>query len=184
MRVIATALPEVLVVEPDVFRDARGYFLETYHELKYAAGGIATTFRQHNRSRSVYGTIRGLHIQPGRPQGKLVQAIAGSIFDVAVDLRADSPTFGAWVGVTLSAENFRQCYVPPGFAHGFCVTSAFAEVEYKCTELYDPAAEVGIAWNDPELAIAWPITEPVLSERDRLNPMLADALGAAVRPVR
>ena len=125
---------------------------------------------QDNHSRSVAGTLRGLHLQVRRPQGKLIRVIEGEIFDVAVDVRRGSPTFGQWVGVTLSAENFRQCYVPPGFAHGFASISAVAQVEYKCTDLYDPTGEIGIAWNDPAIGIDWPVAEPLLSERDTRHP--------------
>jgi dTDP-4-dehydrorhamnose 3,5-epimerase len=169
-------IPEVIVIEPDVHRDARGFFLETYHEAKYRAGGIPGPFLQDNHSCSMRGTLRGLHLQVGRPQGKLIRVIVGEVFDVAVDVRRGSPTFGQWVSVTLSAANFKQCYVPPGFAHGFCVTSDEAHVEYKCTNLYDPASEIGIAWNDPALAIPWPVSVPVLSDRDRRFRPLADVV--------
>jgi dTDP-4-dehydrorhamnose 3,5-epimerase len=172
VRFVATELPEVIVIEPDVHRDARGYFLETYHAEKYRAGGIEGPFVQDNHSQSLRGTLRGLHLQTGRAQAKLIRVVAGEIFDVAVDVRIDSPTFGRWVGVTLDAETFRQCYIPDGFAHGFCVLSAVAEVEYKCTDLYDPASEVGVAWDDPAIAIRWPVTAPTLSARDRQNPPL------------
>jgi dTDP-4-dehydrorhamnose 3,5-epimerase len=173
VNVIPTRLPEVLVIEPTVHRDARGFFVETYHARRYADHGLDATFVQDNHSRSVRGTLRGLHWQVERPQGKLVRALAGEIFDVAVDIRPGSPTFGQWVGVTLSADDFRQIYVPPGFAHGFCVTSEIAEVEYKCTDFYEPAAERGLIWNDPEVGIAWPISDPILSPRDRAHPTLA-----------
>lgn len=171
-----TALPEVLVVTPDVYRDARGYFLETYHAGKYRAAGIAATFVQDNLSRSTRGTLRGLHAQGRRPQGKLIRVVEGEIFDVAVDIRRGSPTFGRWVAVQIAAESFRQCYVPPGFAHGFCVLSDVAVVEYKCTELYDPSDEFTVMWNDPDLAIQWPIGEPTLSPKDRGAPRLSDIL--------
>jgi dTDP-4-dehydrorhamnose 3,5-epimerase len=173
VRVVPADLPGVLVVEPDVKGDVRGFFLETYRADRYRAHGIAVTFVQDNHSRSVGRTLRGLHLQRRHLQGKLIRVIEGEIYDVAVDVRRGSPTFGKWVGVTLSAANFKQCYVPPGFAHGFCVTSDGAQVEYKCTELYDPASEIGIAWNDPALAIAWPIANPVLSPRDSRNPTLS-----------
>jgi dTDP-4-dehydrorhamnose 3,5-epimerase len=176
MRFVPTELPEVVVIEPDVHRDPRGFFVETYQADKYRAGGIAGPFVQDNHSRSTVGTIRGLHLQLRRPQGKLVRVIAGEIVDVAVDVRRGSPTFGRWIAVTLSAENFRQCYIPPGFAHGFCVVSAAAEVEYKCTALYDRSSEIGVAWNDPELSIAWPVTQPQLSDRDAGLPPLAQLL--------
>jgi dTDP-4-dehydrorhamnose 3,5-epimerase len=176
VRFVQTDLPGVLVIEPDVHQDPRGFFLETYHAAKYRAGGIEAPFVQDNHSRSIRGTLRGLHLQPGRPQGKLIRVVEGEIFDVAVDVRRRSPTFGRWVAVTLSAENFKQCYVPPGFAHGFCVLSQDAQVEYKCTDLYEPASEIGVAWNDPVLAISWPIAQPLLSDRDRRNPTLAELM--------
>jgi dTDP-4-dehydrorhamnose 3,5-epimerase len=176
MRFVATELDGVILIEPEVFRDERGFFLETYHADKYRAGGIDVSFVQDNHSWSVGGTLRGLHMQLRRPQGKLIRVIEGEIFDVAVDLRRGSPTFGRWVGVTLSADKFTQCYVPPGFAHGFCVTSALAQVEYKCTDPYDKASEIGVAWNDPALAIAWPIEKPVLSDRDSKHPPLTQLL--------
>ena len=174
MRVAPTAVPGVLIVEPDIHRDGRGFFLETYHADRYREHGIAGPFVQDNHSRSVVGTLRGLHLQLRRPQGKLIRVIEGEIFDVAVDVRRGSPTFGRWVGVTLTAENLKQIYVPPGFAHGFAVVSPIAQVEYKCTDLYDPASEIGIAWNDPALAIAWPMADPILSARDRSHPRLAE----------
>jgi dTDP-4-dehydrorhamnose 3,5-epimerase len=173
VRVVAADLPGVLVVEPDVIQDNRGFFLETYHADRYRAHGIAGTFVQDNHSRSSGRTLRGLHLQRRRMQGKLIRVIEGEIYDVAVDVRRGSPTFGKWVGLVLSASNFKQVYVPPGFAHGFCVTSGTAQVEYKCTELYDPASEIGIAWDDPTLAIRWPIADPILSPRDSRNPSLA-----------
>ena len=166
MRFVPAEIPGVVIIEPDVHKDSRGFFLETYHAEKYLAGGIAGSFVQDNHSRSVKGTLRGLHLQLSRAQGKLVRVIEGEIFDVAVDVRRGSPTFGKWVGITLSAENFRQCYLPPGFAHGFAVMSPVAQVEYKCTDIYDPKSELGIAWNDPAIGINWPVAEPLLSERD------------------
>ena len=173
MRVVPTDLPGVLLIEPDVHRDARGFFLETYHADKYRAAGIAGPFVQDNQSRSVRGTLRGLHLQRTSLQGKLVRVIEGEIYDVAVDVRRGSPTFGRWVSDILSGDNFRQWYIPPGFAHGFCVLSDVAQVEYKCTALYVAPDELGIAWNDPELKIEWPIADPLLSERDRRHPSLA-----------
>ncbi len=173
MKFIQTELPGVLLVEPDVFRDARGFFLETYHEQKFRDGGIPYSFVQDNQSRSLRGTLRGLHAQRKRPQGKLVRAVKGEIFDVAVDIKPGSPTFGKWVGSLLNDENFRQIFVPPGYAHGFCVVSEIAEVEYKCTELYDRADEIGLIWNDPAVGIQWPIEEPLLSEKDTKLPTLA-----------
>lgn len=172
MRFTPLALPEVILVEPDVHRDARGFFLETYHVERYLAGGIPGPFVQDNHSRSVRGTLRGLHAQRRRPQGKLVRAVDGEMFDVAVDIRRASPTFGRWVGVRLSGENFRQLYVPPGFAHGFCVLSEVVNVEYKCTDFYDPGDEIGLVWNDPEVGIEWPVSDPIISEKDRRLPPL------------
>ena len=172
VQVLETALPGVVIIEPRVFRDDRGFFLETWHFAKYAQAGIEVSFVQDNHSRSRRDTLRGLHFQRTRPQGKLVRAIAGEIFDVAADVDPASPTYGQWVGVLLSSENFRQIYVPPGYAHGFCVVSEVAEVEYKCTAFYDPTDEGGVMWNDPRLSIAWPTTTPVLSTRDQQHPAL------------
>jgi dTDP-4-dehydrorhamnose 3,5-epimerase len=174
VRFTPLALPDVILVEPDVHRDARGFFLETYHLDKYRAGGVPGPFVQDNHSRSVRGTLRGLHAQRRRPQGKLVRAVDGEMFDVAVDIRRDSPTFGRWVGVRLSGENFQQLYVPPGFAHGFCVLSEVVNVEYKCTDVYDAADEIGLAWNDPDVGIEWPVREPIISDKDRRLPRLRD----------
>ncbi len=174
MKFQPTRLPEVILVEPDVHRDDRGFFLETYHAGKYRAGGITPRFVQDNHSKSSRGILRGLHAQRQRPQGKLVRAVEGEIFDVAVDIRRGSPRFGQWVGELLSAENFRQLYVPPGFIHGFCVVSEIAQVEYKCTDLYDREDEIGIRWNDPDIGIAWPVDSPILSEKDRDAPTLAE----------
>ncbi len=173
MKVTATDLPGVLLVEPDVFCDARGFFLETYHRQKYAAAGIDASFVQDNHSHSTRGTLRGLHAQVRRAQGKLVRAVRGKMFDVAVDIRVGSPRFGRWTGALLSGENFRQLYIPPGFAHGFCVLSEEVDVEYKCSDLYSPDDEITIAWDDPEIGIAWPVAVPVLSEKDRLAPQLS-----------
>jgi len=167
-----TELPEVVLVAPGVHRDARGFFAEVYHEARFREAGIDVRFVQTNHSRSARGVLRGLHAQVRRPQAKLVRVLAGEIFDVAVDVRPESPTFGRSVGFTLSSENFLESYVPAGFAHGFCVTSETADVEYKCSELYDPGDEIVIAWDDPELAIPWPIRNPDLSPRDRAAPRL------------
>ena len=175
MRFSETSIPGVILIEPDVFRDARGYFLETFNSAKYSKAGIPQTFVQDNQSVSAKNTLRGLHMQVRKPQGKLVRAVEGEIWDVAVDLRADSATFGQWTAAILSGENFHQFYVPPGCAHGFCVLSESAQVQYKVTELYDPSDEAGVAYNDPSINITWPITSPLLSERDRRNPSLADA---------
>ena len=175
MKFQPTAIPGVLLIEPDVHRDDRGFFLETYHRDKYRQGGLDAEFVQDNHSRSVAGTLRGLHAQLKRPQGKLVRAVRGEIFDVAVDIRRGSPTFGHWVGERLSDDNFRQLWVPPGFAHGFCVLSEIAEVEYKCTTLFDRDDEIALAWDDPDLAIDWPISTPSLSAKDRAASRLAEA---------
>lgn len=175
MRFLPTDLPGVTLIEPDVYKDERGFFLETWHERKYAEAGIRGPFVQDNHSHSARGTLRGLHAQLRRPQGKLVRAVAGEMFDVAVDIRRGSPNFGKWVGVELSAENKRQLWVPAGFAHGFCVTSEYADVVYKCTALYEPANDRGIRWNDPEIGIVWPPVEPLLSTKDAAAPMLRDA---------
>lgn len=166
MNFIATQLPGVIVVEPDLFRDARGFFLESWNLRKYQAGGINASFVQTNHSLSQRGTLRGLHAQLTKPQGKLLRCVEGAIFDVAVDIWPSSPTFKRWVGVELTAENFRQLYVPPGYAHGFAVTSERAQVEYASTEFYFPEDEIAIAWNDPGIGIVWPVSEPLLSARD------------------
>jgi dTDP-4-dehydrorhamnose 3,5-epimerase len=176
VRFTPLALPEVILVEPDVHRDPRGFFVETYHLEKYRAGGITGPFVQDNHSRSVQGTLRGLHAQRRRPQGKLVRAVDGEMFDVAVDIRRGCATFGRWVGVRLSGENFQQLYIPPGFAHGFCVLSAVVHVEYKCTDFYDAADEIGLAWNDPDVGIEWPIRDPIISDKDRRLPALKNLL--------
>jgi dTDP-4-dehydrorhamnose 3,5-epimerase len=173
MKFQQTELPGVVVIEPDVYRDDRGFFLETYHARKYAEAGIPARFVQDNHSRSARGTVRGLHAQRRRPQGKLVRVLQGEIFDVVVDIRRGSPTFGRWIGVDLSAENFRQCYVPPNFAHGFCVLSDWAEFEYKCTDFYDPAEEIRLLWSDPDIGITWPVRTPLLSDKDRAAQPLA-----------
>jgi dTDP-4-dehydrorhamnose 3,5-epimerase len=178
MKVLPTALAGVVIVEPVVHRDARGFFMESYHAERYRAAGIDVEFVQDNHSRSGRGTLRGLHWQVApRPQAKLVRVLAGEIFDVAVDIRPDSPTFGQWVGTRLDAERFRQLFVPVGFAHGFCVLSEIAEVEYKCSAVYDPAAERGLMWNDPAIGIAWPIEHPILSSRDQRHPSFATLAG-------
>ncbi len=176
MRVAATSLPDVLIIEPDVHADGRGFFLETYQADRYRARGIPGPFVQDNHSRSAAGTLRGLHLQVRRPQGKLIRVVEGEIFDVAVDVRRGSPTFGRWVGVSLSAESFKQIYIPIGFAHGFAVISETAQVEYKATDFYDREGELGIAWNDPALAIGWPSATPMLSARDSKHPLLADVM--------
>jgi dTDP-4-dehydrorhamnose 3,5-epimerase len=166
--------PEVVLVVPDVHRDPRGFFLETWHARKYAGAGIGASFVQDNQSRSARGILRGLHAQLRSPQGKLVRAARGEIFDVAVDIRPSSPTFGRFAAATLSEENAHQLWVPPGFAHGFCVLSEVADVEYKCTTFYDPADEIAIRWDDPAIGIRWPVAEPLLSARDRAARPLAE----------
>lgn len=167
MNVIDTRIPGVKIFEPDVFGDARGYFMETWRKQRYTTG----MFVQDNVSFSQKNTLRGLHIQ-NPAQGKLVQVLLGSVFDVAVDVRIDSPYFGKWVGVELSAENHRQFWVPAGFAHGFCVTSETALFMYKCTEYYCPQQEICVAWNDPEIGIDWPIENPLLSNKDKAGRLL------------
>ena len=169
MRFVPTAIPDVVVVEPDVFGDARGFFLETWHEAKFREGGIDAEFVQDNHSRSRQGILRGLHYQIERPQGKLVRVVTGRVFDVAVDLRRSSPSFGRWVGEELSEDNHRMLWVPPGFAHGFYVLSDSADFVYKCTEFYAPEHERCIRWDDPELGVDWPIpthAAPLVSEKD------------------
>lgn len=174
MRFVPTELPGVVLIEPDVHRDGRGFFLETFHARRYDAAGIPGPFVQDNHSHSTRGTLRGLHAQLRRPQGKLVRAVAGQMFDVAVDIRRGSPTFGRWVGVTLSGGNYQQLYIPPGFAHGFCVLSDEVDVEYKCTDFYDPSDEISVRWDDPEIGVRWPVAEPILSKRDALAPRLGE----------
>ena len=175
MTVTETPLPGVLVVEPRVHRDGRGAFWETYHEGRYVAAGIDARFVQTNVSRSRGGTLRGLHFQaPPHAQAKLVSVLDGAIFDVAVDLRPGSPTFGAWFGMDLTAESMQQVFVPEGFAHGFVVTSETALVSYACSAVYAPEAERSIAWDDPDIGIAWSVAAPVLSEKDASAPQLAD----------
>ncbi len=171
-----TELPGVLVVEPAVFPDSRGHFLELYHREKYRGHGIEPDFVQDNFSHSAKGVLRGLHFQVRRPQAKLVTALRGEIFDVVVDLRPDSPAFGKWLGVRLSGERKTQIFVPKGFAHGFCVLSETADVHYKCSQLYDPADEGGILWSDPELGIAWPIDRPILSGKDARSGSFREAV--------
>lgn len=175
MKVTELALPGVLLIEPKVFGDDRGFFLESYHARRYAEAGLPAAFVQDNLSRSVKGTLRGLHYQEPNPQGKLVQVLAGTVYDVAVDIRRGSPSFGKWVGVELSAQNRHQLWVPPGFAHGFCVLSDSADFFYKCTAFYSPETERGIVWNDPDLAIPWPVAQPLVSGKDAKAPRVAEA---------
>jgi dTDP-4-dehydrorhamnose 3,5-epimerase len=174
MKITATRIREVLLIAPQLFGDRRGYFIETYQQQRYAAAGIDATFVQDNISFSQRGILRGLHIQHPHGQAKLVQVLDGEIFDVAVDVRRGSPTFGQWVGVTLSSAEPLQLYIPKGFAHGFCVLSATALFMYKCDDVYTPQCEIGLRWSDPELAIDWPVKSPVLSDRDQAFPALKD----------
>ncbi|MCZ7562554.1 MAG: dTDP-4-dehydrorhamnose 3,5-epimerase [Burkholderiales bacterium] len=177
MKVTPTALPDVLVIEPQVFGDARGFFFESFNRRALReATGLDLEFVQDNHSRSAQGVLRGLHYQIEQPQGKLVRCVAGAVFDVAVDLRRSSPHFGKWAGVTLTAENKRMAWIPPGFGHGFLVLSEYAEFFYKTTDYYAPEHERSIAWNDPEIGIAWPLAgEPVLSAKDNNAARLRDA---------
>jgi len=174
LQVIPQAIPEVKLVIPDVFGDTRGFFQETFQAEKYKAAGITVSFIQDNWSHSSKGTLRGLHYQLSNPQDKLVWAVRGEIYDVAVDIRRGSPTFGKWVSAILSAENHHQFFVPAGFAHGFCVMSEEADFMYKCSDYYSPKHEKGIFWSDPALNIPWPVTNPILSKRDSVLPRLAD----------
>jgi dTDP-4-dehydrorhamnose 3,5-epimerase len=174
VKVTPLVLPEVLLVEPERFGDARGYFMETWREDRYRAAGIGQTFVQDNLSRSVHGILRGLHLQSPNAQGKLVYVLEGEVFDVAVDVRVGSPTFGKWTGAVLSAADHRQLWIPPGFAHGFVVTSEAALFAYKCTAPYSAADELGVLWSDPAIGIPWPVTEPRLSAKDAVLPKLAD----------
>lgn len=176
LQLIPTSLKDVSILEPKVFGDERGFFLEAYNEVTFGSLGLPTRFMQDNHSGSRKGVLRGLHYQLKQPQGKLVRALRGTIFDVAVDLRRNSAQFGEWFGAELSTENKRMLWVPPGFGHGFLVLSDFAEVSYKATELYAPASERSILWNDPAIGIRWPLDgEPTLSEKDRAGMLLADA---------
>jgi dTDP-4-dehydrorhamnose 3,5-epimerase len=181
MKVIETKLAGAVIIEPKVLGDPRGFFMETWHRDRYKQAGIPGNFVQDNLSRSRYGVLRGLHYQDPNPQGKLVQVLLGEVFDVAVDIRPGSPSFGDWVGVTLSASNKRQFFVPAGFAHGFCVTGDEALFAYKCTDFYNPAGEGSILWNDPDIGIRWPIDEPVLAEKDARAPRLRDVFGGIRR---
>ena len=175
MRFRSSPLPGVIVIEPDVFGDQRGFFLETYRREEFATAGIDAHFVQDNHSGSGRGVLRGLHYQEPFPQGKLIRCIAGAVFDVAVDIREGSPTFGQWFGAELSAENKLQMWVPAGFAHGFCVTSEWGEIVYKCTDVWRKENDRAIAWNDPAIGIEWPLAEPILSAKDAVAPLLRDA---------
>jgi dTDP-4-dehydrorhamnose 3,5-epimerase len=177
MNVIATSIPEVLILEPKVFGDSRGFFLESFNaEVFKQATGLDVNFVQDNHSRSSKGVLRGLHYQIQNPQGKLVRVVQGRVFDVAVDLRKSSPTFGKWAGTELSEDNFKQLWIPPGFAHGFVVLSDTADFLYKTTEYYAPQYDRGVLWNDPDIGIDWPFDfEPLLSEKDKNAKHLKDA---------
>lgn len=177
MNVIQTHLPGVLIIEPKVFGDERGFFVECYQEPRYRDAGIELPFVQDNHSRSQYGVLRGLHFQRNRPQGKLVRVTRGAVYDVAVDIDPESPTCGEYVGVELTADNHLQLWIPPGYAHGFCVLSDIADFQYKCTDLYFPEEEGGLIWNDPDVNIPWPVETPKLSEKDLRNPSLRALLG-------
>ncbi|MEJ2214632.1 MAG: dTDP-4-dehydrorhamnose 3,5-epimerase [Gammaproteobacteria bacterium] len=174
MDVLKTNLPGVLQIEPKVFGDSRGFFIETYSEQRYRESGVDYAFVQDNHSRSSQGVLRGLHYQLNHPQGKLVRVVRGSVFDVAVDIRVGSPTFGKAAWTILSDQNHYQFFIPPGFAHGFCVISEFADFEYKCTDYYHPEDEGSLLWNDPALGIPWPIINPTISEKDAAASNLAD----------
>ena len=173
MKAIPTAIPEVLLLEPKVFGDERGFFYESWNKRAFAELGIDADFVQDNHSKSQKNVLRGLHYQIEHAQGKLIRVTAGAVYDVAVDLRRASPTFGQWVGFTLSADDRRMAWIPPGFAHGFCALSEVVDFVYKVGSYYDPATERGIAWDDPDLGVPWPTAQPFVSERDRHHPTLA-----------
>ncbi len=174
LRIVKTDIPDVLIVEPDVFGDERGFFKEVYHEKKYISAGIRARFNQDNHSRSVKGVLRGLHYQLKNPQAKLVFVLKGSVFDVAVDIRLGSPWFGKWTGTVLTQDNHRQMFIPEGFAHGFCVLGETADFIYKCSSFFDPDDDRGILWSDPQIDINWNVHNPVVSEKDRALPLLCD----------
>ena len=179
MKAIETPLNDVVIVEAPVFTDERGWFTEVHHSAKFAAIGLPTEFLQDNHSRSSQHVLRGLHFQRKNPQGKLVRPVTGVIFDVAVDLRRSSSTFAQWFGITLSAGDGRQLWIPPGFAHGFLVLSESADVSYKCTTLYDHPSDASLAWNDPTVGITWPLDEmqaPLMSAKDLAAPLLANVV--------
>lgn len=183
LKIERTALPGVCVIETQLHHDARGFLTVTFHAEQFAAAGLPTQFPQENHSRSSRGVVRGLHFQSRHPQGKLVSVTHGEIFDVAVDVRIGSPTFGKWVGEHLSANSPRQMWIPAGFAHGFSVLSDSADVTYKCTSLYDASDQCGVRWNDPALDIPWPDSDPIVSDADRVQPFLADASATLPRYV-
>jgi dTDP-4-dehydrorhamnose 3,5-epimerase len=180
VKTIETGIPGLVIVEPDVHGDERGFFMESWNAVRYEAAGLPGQFVQSNLSRSGPGVIRGLHFQNPAPQGKLVSVLEGRVFDVAVDIRPDSPTFRQWAGVELSAQNHRQLYVPEGFAHGFCVTGDSALLSYLCTALFQPEFDAVIAWNDPDIAIRWPMESGRLSSKDASAPHLKDFAEAAL----
>lgn len=174
MKIAPTELSDVLLVDPDVYADHRGFFMESWNQERYAAAGLAMDVVQTNLSRSEGSVLRGLHYQWRRPQGKLVSVVEGAIFDVAVDIRRGSPTFGRWVGRRLDDDKRRQLYVPPGFAHGFCSLTEVVVVAYACTTAYDPESDANVSWRDPAIAVDWPVESPQVSERDAAAPLLAD----------
>lgn len=176
MKILETELAGVLIIEPRVFSDSRGYFFESFQAERYKENGITKEFVQDNVSHSTKGVLRGLHYQLEHPQGKLVFVLTGAVLDVIVDIRRGSPMFGKSVSIELNETNRRQVYVPPGYAHGFCVISETVDFLYKCTDYYSPASERGIAWNDPDLGITWPVSDPILSEKDTRYPRLKDVL--------
>lgn len=182
MKVTQSKIPDVLIIDPDVYKDGRGYFMETWNEKKYATHGIEHSFVQDNRSRSGHGVLRGLHYQLNNPQGKLVSVTSGSVFDVAVDIRTGSSTFGQWVGIELNDMNHRQMFIPPGFAHGFFVMSKTADFVYKCTDFYAPDDEHGLIWDDTEIGIEWPEGEVAVSEKDAKSPTLKEAMELGLLP--
>ena len=174
MEFIQTEIPDVILVKPSVIEDHRGFFMESYHIEKFSMGGIDCTFVQDNHAKSIQNTLRGLHFQVNFPQAKLLRCLKGKVFDVAVDIRKNSPYYGKWVGEELSEENKYQLFIPEGFAHGYYVLSETAEITYKCSEVYHPEDEQGFRWDDPEIGIEWPETEPILSRKDQLLPFLKD----------
>ena len=176
MNIITTSIEGILIIEPQIFEDQRGFFLETYNQSRYINAGVNTIFVQDNLSYSLKGTVRGLHFQIENPQAKLVHVITGEIFDVAVDIRPGSATFGQWTGIHLSDKNRRQLYIPEGFAHGFCVLSDAAHFSYKCSDFYAPEDEGGIIWSDSDIGIRWPVENPIISEKDQQYPKLSDLI--------
>ena len=184
MKILTTPLEGVRIIEPDMYKDNRGFFMETFHSKRYTSTGLEVDFVQDNLSFSVQGTLRGLHFQYPNAQAKLVQVIQGEIFDVAVDVRRDSPTFGEWFGIYLDDKKMRQLFIPVGFAHGFCVTSETVLFTYKCSAYYAPDCERGILWSDPQLAIDWPVDNPLLSERDSRFPCLKDTVFKRLPPFK